>query len=388
VLKFFIMKKLILLICFLLLQTHYCVAQIEYIKVNSKILKDTREIKLQLPRNYDVGSQKSYPIIFVFDGDYLFEPTAGIVDFLSYWEEIPEAIVVGINQKGQRMSDGKYDKKDFLPVGTGAQFYDFILFEVLDYLKEQYNIGEFAIAVGHDYMGNFMNLFMFSEQTVFQGYVNLSPDIPKGLVPFIKEYLQNTESKIWYSLSTGSNDLDFLKTKTEQLHKNFKDIDNDLVFISFQSLDNTNHYTLVNPALSFSLLEIFSPYTPIDKTEYDDKLSKAENPVDYLIDKYEMMNALYDIEKSIRVSDIMQVSKRIEEQETWEYYQDLSRLAKQHYPKTLLFDYFSGRYFQEIGKPKKAIKAYQSGYAYKEAGGLTKEMLLDKAAELKDIFGY
>jgi len=382
------MKKLFLFFGLTFLHIHFCEAQIEYIRVNSNILNETREIKLQQPRNYDVGGQKTYPLIFVFDGDYLFENVAGVVDYLSYWEEIPEAFVVGINQVGHRMDDGKYDKKDFLPVGTGAQFYDFIIFEVLDYLKEQYNIGNFSVAIGHDYMANFMNLYMFSEQNIFQGYINLSPDIPDGLMPYIKEYLQNTKNKIWYSLSTGSDDLAFLKQKTEDLYKSFSEIENELVTVSFKSFENTNHYTFVNYALPFSLTQIFQPYTPIDNTEYESKLSIANNPVEYLFKKYELINSLYDIDKPIRISDIMRVSKLIEDKKTWDLYQDLSRIAKKNHPETLLTDYFQARYFQEIGNPRKAIKAYQAGYSYTEAGGITKEMMLDKAAELKDIFGY
>ena len=108
-----------------------CNTQIEYIEVNSEILEATRQLKLQKPRNYDPEAKKTYPLIFVFDADYLFEPVAGITDYLSYWEEIPEAFVVGINQSGTRMSDGRYDKEDFLPTESGAKFFDFIQVEVL-----------------------------------------------------------------------------------------------------------------------------------------------------------------------------------------------------------------------------------------------------------------
>jgi predicted alpha/beta superfamily hydrolase len=386
--KFLAMKKIVPSLIIIFLQSQFCKAQIEYIEVNSKILKSTRQLKLQIPRNYDSDNKKTYPLIFVFDGDYLFEPVAGIVDYLSYWEEIPEAFVVGINQVGSRMDDGRFDKKEFLPIGTGAQFFDFIQLEILKYMRENYNIGNFAVVVGHDYMANFMNFFLFSNKIQFQGFINLSPDIPDALIPFIKEQLKNSKEKIWYSLTTGSNDLPFLKAKTEQLNETFSTIENDLVSISYKSFENTNHYSLVPYGLPYSLNKIFEPYTPIDDVEFKKKLSKAENPVTYLEDKYELINTLYDVEKPVRIADIMKVSKLIEKNENWELYQDLSKIAKRNHPNTLLFDYFSGRYFQEIGKPKKAIKAYQSGYSYQEAGGITKDMLLDKADKLKEIFGY
>lgn len=382
------MKKIILLLGLCILSTIQGYSQLENISVNSRILGENRGIKLQLPRNYDLDSKKTYPLIIVFDGDYLFEPVAGIVDYLSYWEEIPEVFVVGITQAGKRMDDGRYDTSDFLPISTGAQFYDFIELEVLKYMNENYNVGNFKVAVGHDYMANFINSFLFSSKSKFQGYINLSPDIPDGFVPFIKKGLESSTDRIWYSLTTGSDDLTFLKDKTKKMFDDFSSIENELVSISYKSFEDSNHYTFVVNALPFALQEMFEPYTPINKSEYDTKLSKAENPVDYLSKKYSDIKELYDVKIKIRIADIMLVSKFISEKESWEDYQDLARIAKQDYPETLLTDYFLGKYYQEIGEPKKAIRAYQSGYSYEEAGGITKEMMLDEAARLKKLFGY
>jgi len=61
-------------------------AQVKYKNINSEKLGEERQIKIQLPRNYD-NTDKSYPIVVVFDGDYLFEVVAGNVDYYSYWED-------------------------------------------------------------------------------------------------------------------------------------------------------------------------------------------------------------------------------------------------------------------------------------------------------------
>jgi uncharacterized protein len=97
---------------------------------------------------------------------------------------------------------------------------------------------------------------------------------------------------------------------------------------------------------------------------------------------------LYGVEKTIRISDIMKVYELIKEKKSWDNLKDLGKLAKKQHPETLLSDYFTGVYFQKIGKPKKAIKAYEAGYAYEEIGGINKEMLLDEIDFLKETFGY
>src|SRR5690554_7293056 len=91
------MKNLFLFtICILTYLTS--TAQVTYQEFYSSRLDDARKLKIQLPRNYDPDGNRTYPIVLVLDGDYLFEPVAGNVDYFSYWEDMPEAIVVGIMQ--------------------------------------------------------------------------------------------------------------------------------------------------------------------------------------------------------------------------------------------------------------------------------------------------
>lgn len=382
------MKKLWLCVIAIFIPQIYSFAQKEYIEVESKVLDQTRQIKVQLPRNYDPEEDKTYPLIFVFDGDYLFEPVAGTVDFLSYWEEIPDAFVVGINQSGTRIEDGNYDRIDYMPIENGEKFFDFIGLEILPYLDENYNIGPFSVVVGHDYMANFINLFLFSKNIPFEGFVNLSPDIPDGFLPYISEKMYDLNTDFWYSITTGSNDVDFLKQKAKKLHTNLSLVSNDNLKLSYKEFENTNHYTFVSYAIPYSLLEIFKPFTAIDDEEYEASFSKASNPTDYLLEKYSTISRLYGVDKTIRISDIMKAYEFIKGEESWENLKSLGKLAKDEHPETLLSDFFTGMYFQKIGKPKKAIKAYESGYAYEEVGGIKKEMLLDEIDFLKETFGY
>ena len=99
------MKKLLFLLAITPL---FLIAQPEYRTIQSQILNQKREIKIQFPRNYNNNKQKSYPVIYVLDGDYLFEPVAGNIDYQSYWEDIPDCIVVGVKQSGTREDDFFY----------------------------------------------------------------------------------------------------------------------------------------------------------------------------------------------------------------------------------------------------------------------------------------
>jgi len=102
------MKKPILYILFLLGFINFIQGQVIYKSFESSKLGTSRELKIQLPRGYINDKDKTYPLFIVLDGDYLFEAAAGNVDYYTYWEDMPNAIVVGVNQFDFRDDDCMY----------------------------------------------------------------------------------------------------------------------------------------------------------------------------------------------------------------------------------------------------------------------------------------
>lgn len=361
-------------------------SQTQYIEVNSSILKQTRQIKLQLPRNYD-SSKKKYPVVIVLDGDYLFEPFAGTTDYLSYWEIIPESIVVGINQAGYREQDGNLDPASELPSTTGADFFEFVGYEVLSYIEGNFRTAPFTIIAGLDYMANFSNFYLLKESPLFSGYINLSPDVTPKLPERLTGKLNTIEQEIWYYLATSEHDISELKLKTENLNSLLSTIDNPSLNYEFEFFENTNHFSLVANAIPRALLFIFSTYAPISDFEYETDFLSAKSPSHTLEDKYLLIQELYAIEVPIRIVDFLKTAEAIEKLEVWEDYENLGKLAKKESPGTVLHNYFQGLYFEKIGEPKRAIKQYQAAYGLKNAGHLSSDVLLNKADELQRIYG-
>lgn len=126
-------------------------SQTIYDSFESEFLKESRELKIQLPRNYDDNTKKDYPLIIVLDGDYMFEAVSGSVDYLSYWGDIPESIIVGVNQIDSRYDDcSVLDNIDFIPISSSANFFDFISQELIPYFDKNYRTTKFKVAVGHE----------------------------------------------------------------------------------------------------------------------------------------------------------------------------------------------------------------------------------------------
>ena len=147
----------------LLLFLNISFSQTIYESFESDFLSDSRELKIQLPRNYIENLSKKYPLIIVFDGDYMFEAVSGSVDYLSYWGNIPESIIVGVNQINSRYDDcSVLDNIDFIPISSSRNFYDFISQELIPYFDKKYRTTKFKVAVGHESTANYINYFLFS----------------------------------------------------------------------------------------------------------------------------------------------------------------------------------------------------------------------------------
>ena len=363
-------------------------AQVTYKNFNSEKLGEPREIKIQLPRSYD-SSDKSYPIIVVLDGDYMFEIVAGNVEYAAYWEDIPEAIVVGVNQFDKREDDTTYSQQNSLPIETGASFFDFIGQELIPYIEKTYRTEKFKVAVGHGITANFINYYLLKEIPLFNAYISLSPDLAPDMKTFLTERLPNITTKTFYYLATSSNDVKAIKTQTEALNTAIKGIDNKSVLSTFDNFEGPSHYSLPAHAIPKALESIFFVFRPISKKEYSETIIKLDtSPVDYLTEKYETIEDLFGIKKQILINDFRAIAAAINKSKKFEYYESLGKLARKQYPNTLLGNYYLGRFFEETGEAKKAMKTYQSAYVLEEIGGITKDQVLELAEQIKADFGY
>lgn len=384
------MKRILLLLILALCNSGILQAQVVYEEFASERLGANRKLKIQLPRSYSSEEEKVYPIVLALDGNYLFEPVAGNVDYYSYWEDMPEAIVVGIMQGGdQRYDDCYYDDTEFFPAETGAAFFEFIGMELIPFLDDNYRTAKFVIAVGHDFTANYINYYLFKEPPLFQGYISLSPDLAPLMDERLAERLPSIEDKIFYYLATGTDDVKDLMEISVDLNERLKTIDSPNLQYYFDNFEGATHYSLVGRAIPRALEQIFQVYRPISKKEYKEVLLKLPgSPYDYLIEKYATIKELFGLENDIRVKDFIAVATAAEKTQKWEALGQIAKLARSQYPDTVLGDYYLARYYEEMGEPKKAMRTYQGAYDKEEVDFITIDMMLDKADKIKEDFGW
>lgn len=383
------MKKSAILFILCLLALNITKAQVKYETIQSSKLGEERQIKIQLPRGYAANEDKTYPIFIVLDGDYMFEIVAGNVDYYSYWDDMPEAIVVGVNQIDNRFDDCLYSEQNSLPIETGAAFFEFIGMELMPYVEKTYRAGNFRIAVGHGETANFINYYLLKPNALFQAYISISPELAPNMIDYLPEVLNKIPSKTFYYLANTSNDNKSITQMTEALNSDLSAIENDQLEYYFKSFNGPSHYSVPAHAIPSAIERIFQVFQPISKKEYKEVILELEiSPVLYLEEKYQAISNLFGIDKKILINDFKAVSAAIEKNEYYEYYEALGKLARKAYPETLLGAYYIARFYEENGEPKKAMRTYQSAYTLEEVAGLTKDMMLEKAELIKEDFGY
>jgi len=356
----------------------------------SKYLNEKRAIEIQLPRSYEIEADKNYPLMIVLDGDYMFNIVSGSVDYLSYWGDIPENLVVGINQKDTRFQDSSvFDNITFTPISSTASFYDFIVNELIPYFSKNYRVSNFKVIVGQERTANFANFFLLKNDPQIRGVISISPKISENMNRYLNENLSKSNSKIVYTLSSSKRDFESIFKNVSELTASLDSIENKNLRFESLIFDKENHYILPSVSVPKSIRSTYSMYSDIAKIEYDSIISKLEtSPIDYLKNKYQLIKEFYDLDKTISMNDFMAIEEFIEENEFFNLYDELSELAKQEYPGTILPSYYKGRFIEETGDPKKAMYIYRSAYNMKEVKGLTKEYLLELAERIKEDFNY
>jgi len=144
--------------------------------IQSRHLGESRTIYLRLPDKYE-ESAKRYPVLFILDGGDYFVPFAGMVQYMNYFDMMPEMIIVAIAQ-GDRLKEFTFTKSIDWPTSGGAEtFHKFLSEELVPYIDKNYRTHPFRILVGHSLGGLFAVESLARNPKLFQATLALSPSL-------------------------------------------------------------------------------------------------------------------------------------------------------------------------------------------------------------------
>jgi predicted alpha/beta superfamily hydrolase len=366
-----------------------CFSQIKTISFNSEKLKGKRDLYISLPASYEKNNTKQYPLLIILDGDNLLNPFIGALTYGSYWDDLPEVIIVGINQNknDQRNIDCGVDPVTGMPDGKSIDFFDFISLELIPMIQKEYRTTNFKIIAGHDTTASFLNFFLYKEIPLFNAYISLSPELPVNMEQTMPDIFTNTKFPLFYYLSTADGDEKKMRQRILNLDTSLKAIKNPDFNYKFEDFKEASHYSLVLHSIPSALYQIFSVAQPISVLEYKTKIvTLKEGYVDYLKKKYDIIENSFGIKNPIRISDFKAIEAAILENKDYNELDALAILADKNYPKSMLGDYQLATMFEKKGDNPRAVRYYMSGFNKEEIADLTKDMMFAKAEELKKTY--
>ncbi len=351
-------------------------------------LQERRDVSYYFPEDYD--KEKKYPLIVVLDGDYLFDQVVANAKFYSQFHGMPQSIVVGVHQSKNsiRLDDCAWDEETGLPSEKGKKFFEFLGMEIIPYLDLNYSTAPFKMIVGYDITANFTNYWLFKENSLFNAYVNISPDLAPEMETRVPERLGTFNKQIFYQVileGEKSNNT----PKIMAMDKSIKAINKESLHYYLDEYPTADHISVATYGIGKAFDNIFGMFKPISPKEYKTEILTSEEPVfAYLENKYKGIEDLFGFQKSVDLNDVMAIYAGIRKKEDTESLKPLSDLCKREFPGTMLGFYFEGEYYEQIGEPKKALKTFEKSFGMDEIDFLTKEMALEKIDALKADFGF
>jgi hypothetical protein len=182
------------------------------VDVHSKTENIDRTIFIQLPKDYGKVN-KSYPLIILFDAQdqSLYNYVSSTIDRLTWTNDIPEAIFIGVTQKDRSKELG-FEKNET----SAMQFLGFVKNDLINYLSKHYSLNGYYTLIGHSLGGQFVTNAMITYPETFRSVINVSgalnyPEHVNGLssktIAKLDQFLASSPDSVFsdqkYYFSTG-----------------------------------------------------------------------------------------------------------------------------------------------------------------------------------------
>jgi predicted alpha/beta superfamily hydrolase len=145
------------------------------------------DIYIRLPGDREEHPDRTYPVLFVLDGQWDFKLLDSVHGGLLYDEFVPEMLIVGITYSGDSPDYDALRAQDMTPVpveyvpgsGGAPQFLAFIKDELIPFIEANFPADPSRrILLGSSYGGLFTLYAMFENPELFSGYIAASPAVP------------------------------------------------------------------------------------------------------------------------------------------------------------------------------------------------------------------
>ncbi len=310
--------------------------------VFSKVLNEEREYWVSLPEGYD--SKQKYPVVYLVDGEYNFEYTAGILRNLSGLQaKIPKMILVAIPNTNRTRDltptrltvffNGK--KTDDYPDSGGAKkFLIFLTTELAPHIEAQYMTQPYRMFIGHSDGGMFGLYANLEEPAFFTSLIIMDPSVwwdSQAMVKMLKNRLSRPPTNHVTLYMSAANNPDsegypegFVINPQREYSSLLSTWSSDSFRHTLEYFEKENHFSVPLPSLINGFEFIFDNYMF--------NFEKAYNNPSYLVDHYAIQSEKLGYRVKADISLIFMLANILESEDELHRAIEAVKLGVELYP--------------------------------------------------------
>lgn len=227
------------------------------LNIETKTFENNRSIWIYLPEKYD-ESLLEFPVIYVFDGQALFNYLAGLYEYNS--DKYPPAIIVGIEQieRGHEF----IEQKEQAARETFFRFDKFVSEELPNYIDSNYRTNSIKVGIGHSHGGTFLLNHLLKNRNLSVG-ICISPTLWTNEYEIFEKFktIENKQDlSFQLYLGYGENDFGAIKKGVHTFHENLQSDSISKISFHVDEYKNEDHNSAILIGARKGLNYIFKDY--------------------------------------------------------------------------------------------------------------------------------
>lgn len=186
-----------------------------YHHIESELIGRGFHVFVMVPDEYDPSSRKTYPTVYLLDGGALFPLMSAYSRYLTFGEEMPDSIIVGIAYGSDNFEGGNYRSTDYTAPsnerdwwGGAENFQTFLADDLIPLIEENYaSDTQRRVIFGQSIGGQFVLYTAQTKPDLFWGHIASNPALHRNLEFYLDTVPAeaSADSRLFVASATGDD---------------------------------------------------------------------------------------------------------------------------------------------------------------------------------------
>ncbi|MEM0931003.1 MAG: alpha/beta hydrolase-fold protein [Bacteroidota bacterium] len=335
-------------------------------EIESAVLTENRQIELYFPKD------KSEAVIafYILDGNWNHDLVKGTIAHWVKWNLMPKALVLSVDNMGNRTRDLTPTEDDVIFPGSGGahSFLEFISNELNPKIEKEFGNIQYKVLVGHSFGGLFTLFTLKESPSLFDGYIAISPSVwwkDRYMYSGFNSF-SNTRKPFVY-VTAGTDDGGNTEASQDFISWLEKKGISEKLELHFEVLEGEDHFSNVPLSLHLGIKLLF----PKQKWNSDIRSAYDSGGLEELKKKTTELEQDYGIRFLFPLDALLSYALNLNQEGKLEKALELLGWVQTKQQNKYQPSYYSGYIFKNKKDNDKAIESYQKAL---KIGGMPDRM--------------